>query len=198
MILDYHYSDHWYLKCSYPASKFSCRYVNGINTILTSSIPVLGNLLSTIYFQFFLDKVKILNIHWTCFFFFSLNKSCLSVKTNFWIVLLSTLWELSILSFLPLLTYLLIATCVVLFDFFNSILIQKFMFSCVCNAKLQLASSLGPRFYLNIFKCKQISETGAQQVLIIFTSTIFLVLCFYLVLFIMLWFQGRDAWVVKF
>ncbi|XP_047974595.1 vacuolar protein sorting-associated protein 53 A-like isoform X1 [Salvia hispanica] len=60
-------------------------YVNGINTILTSSIPVLGRLLSPIYFQFFLDK---------------------------------------------------------------------------------LASSLGPRFYLNIFKCKQISETGAQQMLL--------------------------------
>ncbi|KAI8556085.1 hypothetical protein RHMOL_Rhmol05G0224700 [Rhododendron molle] len=57
-------------------------YINSINTILTSSIPVLGRLLSPIYFQFFLDK---------------------------------------------------------------------------------LASSLGPRFYLNIFKCKQISETGAQQ-----------------------------------
>ncbi|KAG4956411.1 hypothetical protein JHK82_042121 [Glycine max] len=27
----------------------------------------------------------------------------------------------------------------------------------------KLASSLGPRFYSNIFKCKQISETGAQQ-----------------------------------
>ncbi|KAL1552043.1 HIT domain protein [Salvia divinorum] len=60
-------------------------YVNGINTILTSSIRVLGRLLSPIYFQFFLDK---------------------------------------------------------------------------------LASSLGPRFYLNIFKCKQISETGAQQMLL--------------------------------
>ncbi|KAL2227786.1 UNVERIFIED_CONTAM: Vacuolar protein sorting-associated protein 53 A [Sesamum indicum] len=60
-------------------------YVNGINTILTASIPVLGRLLSPIYFQFFLDK---------------------------------------------------------------------------------LASSLGPRFYLNIFKCKQISETGAQQMLL--------------------------------
>ncbi|XP_022718164.1 vacuolar protein sorting-associated protein 53 A-like isoform X2 [Durio zibethinus] len=57
-------------------------YVNGINMILTSSIPILGSLLSPIYFQFFLDK---------------------------------------------------------------------------------LASSLGPRFYMNIFKCKQISETGAQQ-----------------------------------
>ncbi|KAH9697162.1 vacuolar protein sorting-associated protein 53 A [Citrus sinensis] len=57
-------------------------YVNGINMILTSSIPVLGSLLSPIYFQFFLDK---------------------------------------------------------------------------------LASSLGPRFYANIFKCKHISETGAQQ-----------------------------------
>ncbi|KAK6156386.1 hypothetical protein DH2020_010634 [Rehmannia glutinosa] len=60
-------------------------YVNGINTILSASIPVLGRLLSPIYFQFFLDK---------------------------------------------------------------------------------LASSLGPRFYLNIFKCKQISETGAQQMLL--------------------------------
>ncbi|CAK9166284.1 unnamed protein product [Ilex paraguariensis] len=60
-------------------------YVNGINLILTSSIPVLGILLSPIYFQFFLDK---------------------------------------------------------------------------------LASSLGPRFYLNIFKCKHISETGAQQMLL--------------------------------
>ncbi|XP_022718168.1 vacuolar protein sorting-associated protein 53 A-like isoform X3 [Durio zibethinus] len=60
-------------------------YVNGINMILTSSIPILGSLLSPIYFQFFLDK---------------------------------------------------------------------------------LASSLGPRFYMNIFKCKQISETGAQQMLL--------------------------------
>ncbi|KAI3470444.1 hypothetical protein Pfo_027107 [Paulownia fortunei] len=60
-------------------------YVNGINTILTASIPVLGSLLSPIYFQFFLDK---------------------------------------------------------------------------------LASNLGPRFYLNIFKCKHISETGAQQMLL--------------------------------
>ncbi|XP_044498652.1 vacuolar protein sorting-associated protein 53 A-like isoform X1 [Mangifera indica] len=60
-------------------------YVNGINMILTSSIPSLGSLLSPIYFQFFLDK---------------------------------------------------------------------------------LASSLGPRFYANIFKCKHISETGAQQMLL--------------------------------
>ncbi|XP_037495111.1 vacuolar protein sorting-associated protein 53 A isoform X2 [Jatropha curcas] len=60
-------------------------YVNGINMILTSSIPVLGSLLSPIHFQYFLDK---------------------------------------------------------------------------------LASSLGPRFYANIFKCKQISETGAQQMLL--------------------------------
>ncbi|KAK9275716.1 hypothetical protein L1049_022984 [Liquidambar formosana] len=60
-------------------------YVNGINMILASSIPVLGSLLSPIYFQFFLDK---------------------------------------------------------------------------------LALSLGPRFYLNIFKCKQLSETGAQQMLL--------------------------------
>lgn len=60
-------------------------YVNNINTILNASIPVLGRLLSPIYFQFFLDK---------------------------------------------------------------------------------LASSLAPRFYLNIFKCKHISETGAQQMLL--------------------------------
>ncbi|XP_047337578.1 vacuolar protein sorting-associated protein 53 A [Impatiens glandulifera] len=60
-------------------------YVNNIHAILTSSIPVLGSLLSSVYFQFFLDK---------------------------------------------------------------------------------LASSLGPRFYLNIFKCKLISETGAQQMLL--------------------------------
>nr|GFC41271.1 membrane trafficking VPS53 family protein [Tanacetum cinerariifolium] len=57
-------------------------YVNNIKMILNGSIPVLGSLLSPVYFQFFLDK---------------------------------------------------------------------------------LASSLGPRFCLNIFKCNQISETGAQQ-----------------------------------
>ncbi|KAL4562787.1 hypothetical protein LXL04_026818 [Taraxacum kok-saghyz] len=60
-------------------------YVNNIKMFLNGSIPVLGSLLSPVYFQFFLDK---------------------------------------------------------------------------------LASSLGPRFYLNIFKCKQISETGAQQMLL--------------------------------
>ncbi|PKA50631.1 hypothetical protein AXF42_Ash017970 [Apostasia shenzhenica] len=60
-------------------------YVNGINSILASSIPILGSLLSPTYFQFFLDK---------------------------------------------------------------------------------LAASLGPRFYLNIYKCKHISETGAQQMLL--------------------------------
>ncbi|PUZ53405.1 hypothetical protein GQ55_5G050300 [Panicum hallii var. hallii] len=60
-------------------------YVNGISTILSSSIPVLGSLLSPTYFQYFLDK---------------------------------------------------------------------------------LAASLGPRFYLNIYKCKHISETGAQQMLL--------------------------------
>ncbi|KAL5726353.1 HIT domain protein [Ranunculus cassubicifolius] len=60
-------------------------YVNGINAILSSSIPVLGSLLSPIYFQFFLDK---------------------------------------------------------------------------------LASSLAPRFYQNIYKCKHIPETGAQQMLL--------------------------------
>ncbi|EOA39302.1 hypothetical protein CARUB_v10012315mg [Capsella rubella] len=60
-------------------------YVNGINTILSGSIPVLGKLLTPVYFQFFLDK---------------------------------------------------------------------------------LASSLGPRFYANIFRCKQLSETGAQQMLL--------------------------------
>ncbi|GAB2220697.1 hypothetical protein Droror1_Dr00008364 [Drosera rotundifolia] len=60
-------------------------YVNGINTILTTSVPLLGSLLSPIHFEFFLDK---------------------------------------------------------------------------------LASSLSPRFNQNIFKCKQISETGAQQMLL--------------------------------
>ncbi|KAJ4882197.1 Vacuolar protein sorting-associated protein 53 A [Raphanus sativus] len=60
-------------------------YVNGINTILSGSIPVLGNHLTPVYFQFFLDK---------------------------------------------------------------------------------LASSLGPRFYANIFRCKQLSEAGAQQMLL--------------------------------
>lgn len=60
-------------------------YVNGINSILSSSIPVLGSLLSPIYFQFFLDK---------------------------------------------------------------------------------LASTLAPRFYQNIYKCKHIPETGAQQMLL--------------------------------
>ncbi|KAF9664470.1 hypothetical protein SADUNF_Sadunf16G0022100 [Salix dunnii] len=60
-------------------------YVNGINMILSTSIPALGRLLSPIHFQYFLDK---------------------------------------------------------------------------------LASSLGPRFFANIFKCKQISETGAQQLLV--------------------------------
>ncbi|KAF3323903.1 vacuolar protein sorting-associated protein 53 A [Carex littledalei] len=60
-------------------------YVNGINSILSASIPVLGSLLSPTYFQFFLDK---------------------------------------------------------------------------------LAASLGPRFSQNIYKCKSISETGAQQMLL--------------------------------
>ncbi|KAI4302259.1 hypothetical protein MLD38_038033 [Melastoma candidum] len=30
----------------------------------------------------------------------------------------------------------------------------------------ELASSLGPRFFANFFKCKQVSETGAQQMLL--------------------------------
>ncbi|KAI4965794.1 hypothetical protein ZWY2020_048177 [Hordeum vulgare] len=60
-------------------------YVNGISSILSSTVPALGSLLSPTYFQYFLDK---------------------------------------------------------------------------------LAASLGPRFYLNIYKCKHISETGAQQMLL--------------------------------
>ncbi|KAF5179694.1 Vacuolar protein sorting-associated protein 53 a [Thalictrum thalictroides] len=60
-------------------------YVNAINSILSTSIPVLGSLLTPIYFQFFLDK---------------------------------------------------------------------------------LAASLAPRFYQNIYKCKHIPETGAQQMLL--------------------------------
>ncbi|CAE5959889.1 unnamed protein product [Arabidopsis arenosa] len=61
------------------------QYVNGIYTILNNSVPVLGKLLTPVYFQFFLEK---------------------------------------------------------------------------------LASSLGLRFYANIFRCKKISETGAQQMLL--------------------------------
>ncbi|XP_020866344.1 vacuolar protein sorting-associated protein 53 A [Arabidopsis lyrata subsp. lyrata] len=61
------------------------QYVNGIYTILKNSVPVLGELLTPVYFQFFLEK---------------------------------------------------------------------------------LASSLGLRFYANIFRCKKISETGAQQMLL--------------------------------
>uniref|UniRef100_A0A7N0T4R0 Vps53 N-terminal domain-containing protein n=1 Tax=Kalanchoe fedtschenkoi TaxID=63787 RepID=A0A7N0T4R0_KALFE len=72
-------------------------YVNGINLIRTSSIPVLGSLLSHIYFQYFLHKDYII----------------------FWCYL------------------------------------------------LRLASSLAPRFYPSIFKCKQISETGAQQTILL-------------------------------
>ena len=60
-------------------------YVNCISSILSSTVPALGSLLSPTYFQYFLDK---------------------------------------------------------------------------------LAASLGPRFYLNIYKCKHISETGAQQMLL--------------------------------
>ncbi|EFH67863.1 hypothetical protein ARALYDRAFT_892049 [Arabidopsis lyrata subsp. lyrata] len=33
-------------------------------------------------------------------------------------------------------------------------------------SEVQLALSLGPRFYANIFRCKQISETGAHQMLL--------------------------------
>ncbi|KAG7600156.1 Vps53-like N-terminal [Arabidopsis suecica] len=61
------------------------QYVNGIYTILNNSVPVLGKLLTPVYFQFLLEK---------------------------------------------------------------------------------LASSLGLRFYANIFRCKKISETGAQQMLL--------------------------------
>lgn len=46
----------WSCKSAFIVSVL-CRYVNGINTILKSSIPILGTLLSPIYFQFFLDKV---------------------------------------------------------------------------------------------------------------------------------------------
>ena len=51
---------------------------------------------------------------------------------------------------------------------------------------MQLASSLGPRFYLNIFKCKQISETGAQQVRTLF---IYLFLFFEIVIH---WYQNAK------
>ncbi|XP_024364577.1 vacuolar protein sorting-associated protein 53 A [Physcomitrium patens] len=60
-------------------------YVNGISAILSSSVPVIAGLLSSLYFQYFIDK---------------------------------------------------------------------------------LAASFAPRFHNNIFKCKRISETGAQQMLL--------------------------------
>jgi hypothetical protein len=41
---------------------FHDRYVNSISSILSSSIPVLGSLLSPTYFQYFLDKVRLLLI----------------------------------------------------------------------------------------------------------------------------------------
>lgn len=47
------------------------------------------------------------------------------------------------------------------------------LYSDFLTSSLQLASSLGPRFYANIFKCKQISETGAQQVGTVFLKVFF-------------------------
>jgi hypothetical protein len=89
-------------------------YVNGVSSILSSSIPVLGNLLSPTYFQYFLDK---------------------------------------------------------------------------------LAASLGPRFYLNIYKCKHISETGAQQVKFIpYEALSFLFSTFLTTTFA---FCGRCFWTLK-
>ncbi|GAQ83207.1 vacuolar protein sorting-associated protein 53 [Klebsormidium nitens] len=60
-------------------------YVNGISSVLSTSVPVISGLLSSLYFQYFMDK---------------------------------------------------------------------------------LAASFAPRFYVNIFKCKRISEMGAQQMLL--------------------------------
>lgn len=97
------------------------RYVNGISSILSSSIPVLGTLLSPTYFQYFLDKVS-------------------SVFT------ISVIAKTSHIVPSFVITYCLSAWSVNLF------------------VLIQLAASLGPRFYLNIYKCKHISETGAQQV----------------------------------
>lgn len=34
-----------------------CRYVNGISSIVSNSVPVIAGLLSPVYFQFFMDKV---------------------------------------------------------------------------------------------------------------------------------------------
>ncbi|CAE5959883.1 unnamed protein product [Arabidopsis arenosa] len=36
----------------------------------------------------------------------------------------------------------------------------------ILSSSIQLALTLGPRFYANIFRCKHISETGAQQMLL--------------------------------
>lgn len=37
---------------------FNYRYVNGISAVLSSSVPAISALLSPLYYQFFLDKVK--------------------------------------------------------------------------------------------------------------------------------------------
>ena len=91
--------------------------MNGISSILSSTVPVLGSLLSSIYFQYFLDKVSLS-------FFFSMDNTICNHKM-----------------------------CIgYQHVYYNSSFV------------MQLAASLGPRFYLNIYKCKHISETGAQQV----------------------------------
>ncbi|GER51290.1 vacuolar protein sorting protein [Striga asiatica] len=127
-------------------------YVNAINTILTASVPVLGRLLSPIYFQFFLDKVN----YNVC------ELIVLLIGQIVYREVFTLLAENMLLHFPialavaqnPLKTLLFNLHCS---DFISWYWITK---------SNMLASSLGPRFYHNIFKCKQISETGAQQMLL--------------------------------
>lgn len=234
------------------------RYVNGINSILMGSIPVLGGLLSPVYFQFFLDKVSGENMfaaflyaidslrylgvlpltennrlkHQYYFYgvpllsvaivsdrslferLFTVQKifvrhgflssfciswmprcmyASLKVKkltphpqlqlgyitesvivssgtVAFFFTYNGTIYGNSICWALPLILNEVHAyRCIVIWlQILSRHDLQRhrcrFQLSWLTVESIQLAASLGPRFYLNIFKCKQISETGAQQV----------------------------------
>lgn len=187
--------------------------------ILTSSIPVLGSLLSPIYFQFFLDKVNIkrwyawaICCHQSQFVFWSYTFILLHLGSLFLVYFLYATysWKLMPLEQSKIINYIMICSiCIILlllficewflhlasvilqvldafcssleinkirnFAQFNIILsfggsyfFYKYISQlCFFLISVQLASSLGPRFYANIFKCKHISETGAQQVVMI-------------------------------
>lgn len=145
-----------YMNIRWQDSLFHARYVNGVSSILSSSIPVLGNLLSPTYFQYFLDKVSSVSSA-----FFILVKPCRSLLS-------------CVMNHILAISSIVIITCVVL---------------------MQLAASLGPRFYLNIYKCKHISETGAQQVKFIpYEALSFLFSTFLTTTFA---FCGRCFWTLK-